>query len=91
MNKRKKTSLTFDLIPFTTIPTHQSLRDVASSSQRFEMSAVVNQLHLLQVQSLQHLLTGPVHNMKLFMAVDQDQCTTVDPLQRRKDTKETRT
>lgn len=61
---------------------HQSLRDVPSSGQRFEMSAVIDQLHLLQVQSLQHLLTGSVHHLQLLVAVHQDQSATVDPLQR---------
>lgn len=46
------------------------------------MSAVIHQLHLLQVQSLQNLLTGPVHDVQFFMAVHQDQCASVDPLQR---------
>lgn len=60
---------------------HQSLGDVPSSCQRFEMSAVIDQLHLLQVQCLQHLLTGPVHHLQLLTAVHQEQRTTVDPLQ----------
>lgn len=68
-----------DPVPHQLIP-HQSLGDIPSSSQRFEMSAVIDQLHLLQVQSLQNLLTGPVHNLQLFVAVNQDQCTTINPL-----------
>lgn len=75
-----------DPVPPQLIP-HQSLGDIPSSGQRFEMSAVVDQLHLLQVQSLQNLLTGPVHDLQLFMAVYQDQRTTVNPLQRREENK----
>lgn len=59
---------------------HQSLRDVPSGGQRFEVSTVVDELHLLQVQSLQNLLAGPVHHLQLLVAVHQDQGATVDPL-----------
>lgn len=65
--------------PHQLIP-YQSLGDIPSSGQRFEMSAVIDQLHLLQIQSLQNLLTGPVHHLKLFMAVYQEQGPTVNPL-----------
>lgn len=44
------------------------------------MSTVVDELHLLQVQSLQNLLAGPVHHLQLLVAVHQDQGATVDPL-----------
>ncbi|TNN63969.1 hypothetical protein EYF80_025811 [Liparis tanakae] len=55
------------------LTSHQSLGDIPSSCQRFEMSAAIDQLHLLQVQSLQNLLTGPVHDLQLFMAVHENQ------------------
>lgn len=62
---------------------HQSLGDIPSSGQRFEMSAVINQLHLFQVEGLQNLLTGSVHNLQFFMAVHQNQRAAVDPLWRK--------
>lgn len=61
---------------------HQSLGDIPSCGQRFEMSAVINQLHLFQVQGLQNLLTGSVHHLQLFMAVHPDQRAAVNPLRR---------
>lgn len=73
---------------FTTPPPrpHQSLGDVPSCGQRLEMSAVVNQLHLLQVQGLQNLLAGSVHHLQLLMAVHQDQRAAVNPLRTKKST-----
>lgn len=79
-----------DPMPYKLNP-HQSLGDVSSSCQWFEMSAVIDQLHLLQVQSLQNLLARPVHHVQLFMAVHQDQRTTVNPLQKHKGTDSNRT
>lgn len=73
-------TMTCDPIPPHQLIPHQSLGDIPSSGQRFEMSAVIDQLHLLQVQSLQNLLTGPVHHLQLFMAVYQEQGPTVYPL-----------
>lgn len=70
-------------VPSSQPVAHQSLRDVPSGGQRFEMPTVVDQLHLLQVQSLQNLLAGPVHHLQLLVAVHQDQGATVDPLRGR--------
>lgn len=68
---------------------HQSLGDIPSCGQRFEMSAVINQLHLFQVEGLQNLLTGSVHDLQFFMAVYQDQRAAVNPLCRKKKKKST--
>lgn len=48
------------------------------------MSTVVDELHLLQVQRLQNLLTGPVYHLQLLVAVHQHQGATVDPLQKQR-------
>lgn len=45
------------------------------------MPAIVDQLDLLQIQRLQNLLTGSVHNVQLLVAVHQNQGPTADPLQ----------
>lgn len=59
---------------------YQGLADIAPRGQRLEVAAVVDQLNLWDLDSLQLLLSLTVYDVQLLHTVQQHRCPRVDPL-----------